>query len=447
MVKNKIPFLHSISTKLFLIYGFISIVITLIFTVLIFENQTDLISENAFLSSLYTGLEMKSRIEQLSFNSDFSPEMDHFVRENNEYDIISLKVFSEDSEVIFSRGKDSSLNTSIEDQKAINTAVTKWEFEKRSFHHLIDIPGRNLDLFIPFYFSQNELGIFKISYSLNQIDFKMTLLHRQALLVAVLVIFNLVIFAIYGYLQLLGPIGSLISASQAVAIGDFDDVQFPERNDEIGMLNQAFRKMSLELQILHENARSANPLTGLPGNVVIERLIRGKIGSNETYCVLYCDLDNFKAYNDIYGFAKGDEVLLYTRDILKKSFKQAGMTDYFLGHQGGDDYVIICSYHQWEIYASTCVTLFDQDISCFYSGKDRQTGFIQTKDRNGKLAEFPLVSISIAAVSNKYQEFSNFGEVVELAAEMKKFVKSKEGSAYAIDRRVRPIRQKELINA
>ncbi len=159
----------------------------------------------------------------------------------------------------------------------------------------------------------------------------------------------------------------------------------------------------------------ANPLTRLPGNVTIEKEIMQRIKNNTPFAVLYVDLNEFKAYNDTYGFVKGDDVIRETARIVVSLAEVVGG---FVGHVGGDDFVI--------------VTTPDQ------APEDRTRGFVTSKDRRGKETQFALLSMAIGVVTNQLRKISSLGEVSKIGAEMKHFAKDQDGkhrSAYAIDRR------------
>jgi GGDEF domain-containing protein len=197
--------------------------------------------------------------------------------------------------------------------------------------------------------------------------------------------------------------------------------------------------MSVALQRKRDEAKGANPLTGLPGNVTIAKYIDEKLSRGEIICVLYCDLDNFKAYNDKYGFTKGDEAILYTRDCLNSVATRKDMHDVFIGHEGGDDFVVVCPSELWEVFAKAFITTFDRGIYQFYNTVDARNGFIESVNRQGERQRFPLMSISVAVVTNRHRPFRRHAEMIQVAAEVKKYVKSMDGSCYAIDRRQGPV--------
>jgi GGDEF domain-containing protein len=235
------------------------------------------------------------------------------------------------------------------------------------------------------------------------------------------------------------PLRKLNEATRRIAQGDLA-IRVPiVRDDEIGRLASSFNEMSVAIQRMRDEARGANPLTGLPGNITIAKYIDDCLSAGRIMCVLYCDLDNFKAYNDKYGFTKGDEAILYTRDCLISTAKRKDMKNVFVGHEGGDDFVVICDFTYWEEYAKSFITLFDRGIYQFYNSVDARNGFIESINRKGERQRFPLMSISVAVVSNKTRPFGRHAEMIQVAAEVKKYVKSIDGSCYAIDRRTGPI--------
>ena len=181
---------------------------------------------------------------------------------------------------------------------------------------------------------------------------------------------------------------------------------------------------------LRQNLDS-NPLTHLPGNNVIQSNIMEKVQQNTNFAIAYTDLDNFKAYNDKYGFKLGDDVILFTAQILKDSCDEND----FVGHIGGDDFVIITSPEKINEITQRIVDKIDAGIIEFYDDYDRNTGYIEMKNRQGELQKFPFVSISIAVTTNLHRDFANFGEIVKVVTELKKFAKQKEGSSVVFDKR------------
>jgi diguanylate cyclase (GGDEF)-like protein len=177
----------------------------------------------------------------------------------------------------------------------------------------------------------------------------------------------------------------------------------------------------------------ANPSTRLPGNVAIERAIRRRIENNQPFAVCYSDLDNFKAYNDTYGFLKGDAVIQQTAHVLLAAVEQAGNRDDFVGHIGGDDFILITSPDRAELVCARAISAFDALAPLFYDAETRARGYIDAHDRQGNPMRFPFVSLSIAVVSNGRRAILHLAEVAQRAIELKKRAKDIPGSAYVIE--------------
>jgi len=181
--------------------------------------------------------------------------------------------------------------------------------------------------------------------------------------------------------------------------------------------------------------RSQSPLTGLPGYVRIEEEIERRIAAKADFAVLYADLDNFKAYNEFYGFDKGDEVLRHTALMLKDIATDSAGADSFIGHVGGDDFVLVTTTDLAPSVADRIIENFDSKAPSFYLEEDRARGFIEVENRRGDMQRYPILSISIGIASSERREFTHYAEVVAVAAEMKEFTKRTPGSVWAADRR------------
>lgn len=181
--------------------------------------------------------------------------------------------------------------------------------------------------------------------------------------------------------------------------------------------------------------RWANPLTGLQGNIEIQAEINQRIAKRMLFAVIYADLDNFKAYNDVYGFASGDRAIKLTADIIIDNIHNYGNQGDFVGHIGGDDFVIITTPEKAEAICKGIISDFDEKIKSLYCDEDVQRGYIVTSNRQGQIMKFPLISISLAVVTNESRELISHIQVGEIAAEIKKKAKSMPGSTYVKDRR------------
>jgi diguanylate cyclase (GGDEF)-like protein len=181
--------------------------------------------------------------------------------------------------------------------------------------------------------------------------------------------------------------------------------------------------------------RAQSPLTGLPGNVRIESEIENRVQGAETFAVLYVDLDHFKSFNDHYGFMRGDQVIQWTARLLQDVALELGGPSTFVGHVGGDDFVVACSADLAEGIAETIITRFDAGAAEQYDEADRALGYIEVTNRRGEIQRFPMLSVSIGVASTARRSFSHYAEVVAVATEMKSFTKGTSGSSWAMDRR------------
>jgi diguanylate cyclase (GGDEF)-like protein len=181
--------------------------------------------------------------------------------------------------------------------------------------------------------------------------------------------------------------------------------------------------------------RWANPLTGLQGNLEIQAEINHRIATRQIFSVLYADLDNFKAYNDVYGFASGDRAIKLCADIITDNAHSFGTSKDFIGHIGGDDFVIITVPEKADAVCEGIIQDFDFKIRTLYTEQDRKKEFIFSCNRQGQCVKYPIMSISIAVVSNDQRDFISHLEVAEVTAEVKKKAKALNGSVYVKDRR------------
>jgi PleD family two-component response regulator len=179
---------------------------------------------------------------------------------------------------------------------------------------------------------------------------------------------------------------------------------------------------------------SLQPLTRLPGNVAIEYEIRRRFEAREAWAVIYADLDNFKGYNDVYGFTHGDDAIRLVASTIADAIRASGDETDFLGHIGGDDFIVVSTPPRVEQLARTIVELFDRAVPTLYEPADRARGWIDSKDRRGRSVRYPLMSLSLAVVTPTSQ-ISTYQQIGEVAAELKKYAKARDGSYIAMDKR------------
>ena len=177
-----------------------------------------------------------------------------------------------------------------------------------------------------------------------------------------------------------------------------------------------------------------NPLTRLPGNPSIQARIEAEIASGRPFAVLYCDLNNFKSFNDKYGFEAGDRVLKTEADIIVRAAAQEPTS--FVGHIGGDDFIVVCAFDKAEAIAQEIASKTDALAPAFYNEEDRKNGYMVSTNRRGETEKFKFLSIGIGIVHNTKRPLTSFAMVSNIGSELKCLAKKHEnGSFYVMDRR------------
>ena len=184
-----------------------------------------------------------------------------------------------------------------------------------------------------------------------------------------------------------------------------------------------------------ERDLDANPLTRLPGNVSILNELQNRIDKKSPLAVLYIDLDKFKVYNDKYGFSHGDEAIRETARLLIRATQELGNPDDFIGHIGGDDFVVVTTPLKVDAICQKIVRDFEVASPSFYNEDDRKAGFISGRDRKGVEQKFGLLSVSIGVVTNEKKELTHVAQIGEIGAELKEAAKRIERSSYVKDKR------------
>jgi len=183
---------------------------------------------------------------------------------------------------------------------------------------------------------------------------------------------------------------------------------------------------------------AVNPSTRLPGTTEIERAIRRRMEEGGLFAVCYADLDHFKEYNDRYSYYDGDRVIYIVSRILHDVVKGMVGPPGFVGHIGGDDFILVIPFESIAAVCSEVLEVFDTLIPYQYNEQDRRAGYYFGKDRRGQLHRVPLMTLSIGIVTNQHRRFDHPAQVSELATEMKSYAKTQVGSVFVVDRRHDP---------
>lgn len=232
-----------------------------------------------------------------------------------------------------------------------------------------------------------------------------------------------------------GSIKQLKLAALKFSQHQFDFVPDVDKNDEFGMLAQALTSMAGQLSKLKAMDIDTNPLTRLPGGMAVENFLHQQVIGKKKIAFCLLDIDNFKSFNDRYGYARGNGVIKFTGDIIQRVVLKRIPSEFFVGHIGGDDFVAIIPSDRHKEICETIINKFDKNIIKFYDKEDLEQGFIVSKTRQGEIDKFPVMSISIAVVTNEDDLSISSVKMGELAAELKEYAKTFEGSVYFTDRR------------
>jgi len=226
------------------------------------------------------------------------------------------------------------------------------------------------------------------------------------------------------------PLKKLEKATALIAEGRFNNDLNMNRGDAIGSLARAFIVMAERLKVLEASHRDASPLTGLPGNLAIEKHIEMRLAAKRPFSLCHLDLDNFKPFADNYGYAWGSEVIKEVGKIIAQQANNVDDQDVFIGHIGGDDFVLIAEPRLAEELCGAILQEFDQRSLKFYTEEDRDKGFLTGNDRSGVRRNFPLITMTIAIATDDGSRFRNPLEMAAMAANLKEYAKSLPGSNY-----------------
>ena len=188
------------------------------------------------------------------------------------------------------------------------------------------------------------------------------------------------------------------------------------------------------IDLLYMN-RKVSPLTNLPGNVQIQAEMKKRLLKKEYFVMLYVDLDNFKAYNDVYGFSNGDEIIKFTARTIVDNVHRYEDDNNFVGHIGGDDFIAIVEDKDFEKICQNIIAEFSEGISEYFNKEDLKKGYLEVANRKGVMEQFPITSISIGAVEVDEGRFNNTLEIGEVGAQVKHLSKTIPGNTYVINRR------------
>ena len=235
--------------------------------------------------------------------------------------------------------------------------------------------------------------------------------------------------------SLAATIRKLKQATEIISEGRYDHCPQIDAGDELGELAVSLRAMARSLSRLEQLSLDSSPLTRMPGGMAIENALIKRLETRESLAFCILDLDNFKSYNDRYGYARGNEVIRATAAIIDSVVAEHGGEEDFIGHIGGDDFAVLTDVERYEGVCRTIIKRFDESIISFYNETDRAQGYITAYNRQGRQMTFPIMTISVVVVITDRDRKANHIEIGEIAAELKEYAKSLPGSVLVTDRR------------
>ncbi len=327
------------------------------------------------------------------------------------------------------------------DQKRIQEILLTYDLSGDWFRPL-PTPDRSdaLDIFTPLFSPGGVHYILKTTVTLDSLKNAFQRTYRFVILIFLMVFLFAIFLGIRVKKKILDPIQKLSKSTAEIADGNLDQEILIETGDEIEELATSFNQMTKQLAVMRNQAEDSNPLTHLPGNNVIAAEIDRRLRVGAKIAVVHADLDRFKIYNDSYGIQRGDEVIKMTAEVLKEAVLEKGAREDLVAHEGGDDFVVVTTPVRLEQIANEIITRFDARKGNHYREQDRTRGFILIPDRRAKdpahapKVEIPLMSISLAAVTNEAQSFATYNAIATALVAMKKQAKSIRGSSFVVSK-------------
>ena len=425
----------------------ISVLLIAVFTFMQVNNQLKTLTQHNIFKSKLGATLAKNALENALLKtpqSQLQPDALNKTLDNlKKLGIIEdIDIAAQDGKIIASTNK-YSLNLSLppKEQQAVkmlfkSAGQTKSEIDKRQSIALQYLP---LIQTIPPLEDETQPAqsvsyAAKISYSIGNLNEALKEVYVPCVFIAAIIIVANIILSIALSKVVVGPLKILNSATKEIAAGNLNlRVELPT-GDEIEEVANTFNDMTVALIRMKERAENANPLTKLPGNNVIHEEIEKRIADKRKFVVVYSDLDNFKAFNDKYGIGAGDQAIKMTAAVMQESLK-SGSPDDFLGHEGGDDFLLLTTPDKAKAVTNYITSEFDKRIRALYDKEDLGRGYIVAKSREGDIKQFPIMTVSLAGVSNITQDLTSYGQITNICANVKKIAKKTSGSVFVLDRR------------
>lgn len=431
----------TLKTRLIILMAISSIFLISAFTAIQLNNQLQRAAEFNLYRAKLGAFIVKEKL--LCFSPEAAAEPEDAVRLN------ARRVFSSLAEsnviekaAILDRNGTTVVSEGMEKEtpaydRAVLSRIAEIEDKSRWLFPFVDKKRREATLFVK---SNNTLGYTaKIIFSLGNFEQALNEVYGPVIFTVAIVVVGNLIFATILSRTLISPVRLLNTATKDIAKGDLTRKVSIKTQDELEELADTFNYMTVELAKMKAIAENANPLTKLPGNIVIREEVEKRIEKSEKFVLIYCDLDNFKAFNDKYGVHAGDQAIILTATILKEAMVKEGKADDFIGHEGGDDFLLLTTPDRAERIGHYIIDELDKRVRTLYSEEDLKRGYIEAKSRDsGEAKKFPVMTISLAGVTNLERTVNSYAQLTNIAANVKKWAKAATGKdgKLLIDRRV-----------
>jgi len=305
---------------------------------------------------------------------------------------LSSEIFivNKDGEVVVSAAKGGTpITPSLQDIEQIQNIIDLNVRDSWAYPHLNETQNR-METLMPFSEEGKVAYVLKTAFNLGSFKEALQAVYIPVLITVGIVILLCVMYTLTLSKKIVKPIISLNRASKEIAEGNLELEVKIKTNDEIEELSHTFNEMTRQLARMKAIAENANPLTKLPGNTVIHEQIDQRIKNGEKFVIVYSDLDNFKVFNDAYGIGEGDVAIRLTADLMKKAVANHGDEKGFVGHEGGDDFVMILSCKTLKPVTDYFLKEFDTQSKTLYSKEDQEGGYILGHERRLEGAKEPV---------------------------------------------------------
>ncbi len=435
------PFRLTLRFRIISLITLFAIILITAFTALLINRQLQVITENNLYRARVGSFAAKGAFEKALLTSLGSGKgveaMQRLIPVLQEGQLTEEVLIANPKGEIVAAALSSQKGTRLRGEELQNAEYAKKTYSAKTWFYA-RVDSDQVRFYAPIAVDEVPQYVAVFRYSLGNMQQAIEQVSQLCTLVAGGVILVVGFLCVMLIQSLLGPISDLNQATQNISAGNLRQQVNVTTDDELGELAETFNEMAQALVVMKARAENANPLTKLPGNNMIHEEIEKRIKGKKKFVAVYSDLDNFKAFNDKYGIGAGDQAIKLTAQIMKEAVRKGSAGD-FLGHEGGDDFIILTLPEKMEAVTAHICAEFDKQVRQFYSAEDQAQGFIVSKDREGNIKQFPIMTISLAGASNLKRELVSYAEVTNICAEVKKKAKmmSKETgkSSFYLDQR------------